>query len=227
MAKRDPTLIRILLLLKEWFLLFDQYCDPHRPPPSLESWLFPQLKRQSYYFQKTGILNEKLEFIKPPASVLSAILKKWDGYWTFVVFDVPIKHNNTRDIIRRRLSDWGFRCLQRSVWFSPLPLNAWLRQLDEQIDDFAHLTIIRGKIYRDNPRELIMTYWQPELWQEEAEDWLSQVEEKGLSSHWQQVFWDLLWSHPKVPLDLLPQPWPLKKMIKTFVKFKFLAPTKK
>lgn len=42
--------------------------------------------------------------------------KAWDGKWRLVIFDVPEKRRTVRDILRRKLKDWGFIPFQQSVW---------------------------------------------------------------------------------------------------------------
>lgn len=52
-------------------------------------------------------------------ALLASLLKdgdKWDGKWRFVIFDVPEKRRAARDVLRRKLKDWGFIILQKSVW---------------------------------------------------------------------------------------------------------------
>jgi len=46
-------------------------------------------------------------------------LRKWDGRWRLVLFDVPITQNSYRRQLRRYLRDKGFGCLQNSVWITP------------------------------------------------------------------------------------------------------------
>lgn len=42
--------------------------------------------------------------------------KEWDGKWRLVIFDVPEKRRAARDVLRRKLKDWGFVHFQQSVW---------------------------------------------------------------------------------------------------------------
>ncbi len=44
----------------------------------------------------------------------------WDGKWRIVAFDIPETHYLTRDLFRRRLKDFQFKQLQKSVWISKL-----------------------------------------------------------------------------------------------------------
>lgn len=66
-------------------------------------------------------------------------LIKWDGIWRLVIFDIPEKHARVRDILRRRLKEWGFNIWQKSVWASKKPLTDHLRKLvkDLGIEDWV------------------------------------------------------------------------------------------
>lgn len=58
---------------------------------------------------------------------------EWDGIWRLVIFDIPEKHSRVRNVLRRRLKEWGFRKWQKSVWASKKPLTAHLRDLVKQL----------------------------------------------------------------------------------------------
>jgi DNA-binding transcriptional regulator PaaX len=45
--------------------------------------------------------------------------KRWDKKWRVVIFDIPNTSRLIRDIFRRKLKEWGFHCLQQSVWITP------------------------------------------------------------------------------------------------------------
>lgn len=42
--------------------------------------------------------------------------KKWDGKWRLVVFDIPEKRRQARNLLRDNLKKWGFVAWQKSVW---------------------------------------------------------------------------------------------------------------
>jgi CRISPR-associated endonuclease Cas2 len=42
--------------------------------------------------------------------------KKWDGKWRVVIFDIPDGQRVQRDAFRRKLKEFGFFSLQKSVW---------------------------------------------------------------------------------------------------------------
>ena len=45
--------------------------------------------------------------------------KKWDGKWRIVMFDIPNPSTFVRNIFRRKLKEFGFYPLQKSVWVYP------------------------------------------------------------------------------------------------------------
>ena len=48
--------------------------------------------------------------------VVKADNRKWDGKWRVVIFDVPEKRRQVRDLLRENLKRWGFIAWQQSVW---------------------------------------------------------------------------------------------------------------
>ena len=48
-------------------------------------------------------------------------LKKWDGIWRVVMFDIPEEKRGARLFISRQFNDMGLKTLQRSIFISPFP----------------------------------------------------------------------------------------------------------
>lgn len=46
---------------------------------------------------------------------------KWDGKWRIVMFDIPNTSTFVRDVFRRKLKEFGFYRLQKSIWVFPFP----------------------------------------------------------------------------------------------------------
>lgn len=42
--------------------------------------------------------------------------RKWDGKWRLVIFDIPEKRRQARDLLRSKLKQWEFKHFQQSVW---------------------------------------------------------------------------------------------------------------
>jgi len=58
-------------------------------------------------------------------------LKKWDKKWRVVIFDVPNPLRTVRDILRRKLKEFGFYPLQQSIWIFPYPCDKEIKFLRE------------------------------------------------------------------------------------------------
>ncbi len=57
--------------------------------------------------------------------------KKWDRKWRIVVFDIPNSSHIIRNIFRRKLKEFGFYMLQRSVWIYPFKCREEINFLRE------------------------------------------------------------------------------------------------
>ena len=47
--------------------------------------------------------------------------KKWDGKWRVIIFDIPVKKNSARELLRYKMKSLGFYKLQNSVFVHPFP----------------------------------------------------------------------------------------------------------
>ena len=45
--------------------------------------------------------------------------KKWDKKWRVIIFDIPASSNTIRNVFRRKLKEFGFYPLQKSIWVYP------------------------------------------------------------------------------------------------------------
>jgi hypothetical protein len=50
-------------------------------------------------------------------------IKKWDGKWRVIIFDIPEMSRRDRDFLRRELKWIGFVELQKSVWIFPYDME--------------------------------------------------------------------------------------------------------
>lgn len=57
--------------------------------------------------------------------------KKWDRKYRIVIFDIPNASNFIRNVFRRKLKEFGFYPLQKSVWVYPFPCKEEVRFLRE------------------------------------------------------------------------------------------------
>lgn len=76
--------------------------------------------------------------------------KSWDKKWRVVVFDIPTKLNNVRDIVRQSLTRLGFYKLQDSVYVYPHDCIGLIRYLEQtyEIDEYVQF-IIADRIETD------------------------------------------------------------------------------
>lgn len=125
-VKRRITDIALLALEKsiDGYVVFEDFIyNPLLERPVKKSALSQALKR----LRESGLIelisDEKLAFRLTDKGKEKAVLaslkfddSKWDGRWRLVIFDVPEKRRQARDLLRSRLKQWGFIHFQQSVW---------------------------------------------------------------------------------------------------------------
>lgn len=57
--------------------------------------------------------------------------KRWDKKYRLVIFDIPAASKTVRDILRRKLKEWGFYPLQKSVWIHAFDCKEEIELLSE------------------------------------------------------------------------------------------------
>jgi len=76
------------------------------------------------------------------------------------VFDVPEAHRRSRDELRRILALQGFGKLQRSVWLSPHPLDAFLAEIQSIESKPKTLALLQTTSSTgESPQELVAAAW--------------------------------------------------------------------
>lgn len=58
---------------------------------------------------------------------------KWDGKWRLVIWDIPEKRRQARDLLRFKLKQLGFKQWQQSVWASKIDCTKLLRDFVKQV----------------------------------------------------------------------------------------------
>lgn len=84
------------------------------------------IKREGKYVKLTQKGKQKALFTKWQLKKVD--IKKWDGKWRVISFDVPEKKKRLRERLRRKLQYLNFVKMQDSVWATPLPIE---REIDE------------------------------------------------------------------------------------------------
>ena len=70
-------------------------------------------------------------------------MKRWDGKWRLVIFDIPESSREKRDHLRYLLKQNKFCKLQASVFISPYPLNREALEYLQFSKLFDYIRILR------------------------------------------------------------------------------------
>lgn len=60
--------------------------------------------------------------------------EQWDGKYRIVIWDIPENKRRLRDLLRRKLKEFKFKNLQKSVWISKRNVTVKLRKLIEELE---------------------------------------------------------------------------------------------
>lgn len=88
------------------------------------------LKKKNYIRVKnlTGkqavlITKEGLSKALRASFLLEKKKKRKDGKWIMLIFDMPAKNKNNRDLLRSILQNLGYKLFQHSVWITPYDVS--------------------------------------------------------------------------------------------------------
>ena len=102
-----------------------------------------------YKLTKKGI--EKLEKIQLREFIRK---QKWDGWWRVVIFDITENKRPARDALRRKLRDFGFYPLQRSVFIFPFDCQKEIMDLASFFDEEDNIEYIMAKTLGKKEEEI-------------------------------------------------------------------------
>ncbi len=72
--------------------------------------------------------------------------KDWDGKWRVIIFDIPVKKNQQRTLLRKKMKMMGFYKLQNSVFIHPYPcfeLVTFIRDYFDVSSEVEYLEVDR------------------------------------------------------------------------------------
>ncbi len=69
----------------------------------------------------------------------------WDNKWRIVIFDIPESHYLIRDLFRRRLKEFAFKQLQKSVWISKINCIEILREYVSELGIKKWVSILEAE----------------------------------------------------------------------------------
>lgn len=84
--------------------------------------------------------NDRYEVSSEANILLHTIAKERDGVWKMVIFDIPEKKRQVRNVIRAKLVSLGFQRWQNSIWISPYTMAP---EIEEELNELAKHYFIR------------------------------------------------------------------------------------
>lgn len=70
---------------------------------------------------------------------------EWDGRWTAVIYTIPEKHRERRDVLRCSLKRWGFGALAPGTWISPRPISPETENKWRELDVWEYIEVFRAE----------------------------------------------------------------------------------
>lgn len=70
--------------------------------------------------------------------------KRKDGKWIMIIFDIPKKHNKSRNLLRSILQNLGYKMFQQSVWITPYNVSQKTEKLLQfySLDNYIRIFLI-------------------------------------------------------------------------------------
>lgn len=87
------------------------------------------------------VLEYKLDDIKIQP------MKKWDGTWRIIIFDIPETMKKAREALRSKLKFWGCYPLQKSIFVTPNKCRDEIDFVTEVFQVSPHVRLIEAKIF--------------------------------------------------------------------------------
>lgn len=69
----------------------------------------------------------------------------WDGKWRIVAFDIPQTQTLIRNLFRRRLKEFGFTQLQKSIWISKTDCTDLLREYVKELGISQWVSVLEAE----------------------------------------------------------------------------------
>lgn len=138
---------------------------------------------------------------------------KWDGVWTVVMYDFPEEERAKREMLRRKLMQFGFGSPQISILISPLSIDEPVQKLLEGEGMADKVWTLRAsRILGMENHEVARFAWPvikdlDKLYQELL-DVLPKVHGyENLENLWKSYFLAVNSADPYLPFELLPPSW--------------------
>ena len=165
---------------------------------------------------------QKIFYQEYPLSKLRG--KKWDGYWTVVMYDFPENKKTVRDYFRRKIKHLGFGSVQESVFVSPLKLTDAVQSLIEGEKVEPQVWALRcERVFGLTNHEVASVAWNLEQLNHLYRlllDILPRIKKqrRDFLDEWKKYFLALNLEDPYQPKELLPTGWLGEKCQKEYLK---------
>ena len=84
---------------------------------------------------------------------------EWDGQWRVVIYDIEEEVRRLRDRLRSTLRSLGFNPVQRSVWFSPYPVEEEIETFLKKENLWEKIMIFKSTLKKSDSKELIERFY--------------------------------------------------------------------
>lgn len=83
----------------------------------------------------------------------------WDGQWRVIIYDIEEETRRLRDKLRSTLRSLGFNLVQKSVWFSPYPVEEELEAFLKKENIWKKIMIFKSTLKKSDSKKLIENFY--------------------------------------------------------------------
>lgn len=105
--------------------------------------ILKEQKKRKFVIELTENGKRKIQEIQFKDLTIQKVAK-WDGLWRIVIFDIPEKIKWVRQVLRKKLQEWNFYQLQKSVWVCPYPCEKEIGILVGLFDISPYVNIVKA-----------------------------------------------------------------------------------
>lgn len=200
------------------------------------------IARRSRYNRQVPVLSAEGK-LKISSQLPYKKFGHFDGRWRVVMFEIPDKYRQDRQILKEKLQELGFEKIQKGVYISPHPLFGPLRRFATDLGIRQYLTLLEvDKIDREEKE--IQDIWEISEINEKYQKFIKEVQSSRFavanrgssmakpsgqkSKVKSNVYWPLLAKQleqkfsqiyqqdPHLPEEFLPKDWQGEKAYKLY-----------
>ena len=85
--------------------------------------------------------------------------RTWDGLWRVVIYDIEETSRTLRNLLRSKLRQLGFNLVQRSVWFSPYPIENELERFLKEERLWEKIMVFKTELSAEDNQRLVKEFY--------------------------------------------------------------------